>query len=113
MERSVDRGFVRIALPFQTACATNGLGEAVIAPRRGFNRAKGGPADITARLVQRMNLLLLMLHGVADVLRTILFIPDLFRRQLRRAVRNAAICSPSNSNQRAQVIRKAITRQRA
>jgi len=56
-----------------------------MARHRGFNRAKGGPADITARLVQRTNLLLLMRHAVADVLPTILFIPDLFRRQLRWA----------------------------
>ena len=71
-----------------------------------------------ARSSQRLqlwtcNLLLLMLYGVADLLRTILFIPDPFGRLLRSFVRNARICSSSNSCQRAQVIRRAMTTQRA
>jgi hypothetical protein len=79
--------------------------------RRGFNH-EDDPADITARRVQRMNLLLLMLRGLADLLRTILFIPDPFGRLLRSSVRDAGLCSSSNPCQRAQVIRRAMTRQR-
>jgi hypothetical protein len=56
-----------------------------MARRRGFNH-EDDPADITARRVQRMNLLLLMLRGLADLLRTILFIPDPFGRLLRSSV---------------------------
>jgi hypothetical protein len=79
--------------------------------RRGFNH-EDDPADITARRVQRMNLLLLMLRGLADLPRTILSIPDPFGRLLRSSMRNAGLCSSSNSCQRAQVIRRAMTRQR-
>jgi hypothetical protein len=35
-----------------------------------------------------------MLHGVADLLRAILFIPDAFRQLLRSLVRNARLCPP-------------------
>ena len=54
-----------------------------------------------------------MLHGVADLLPTILFVPDPFGRLLCNSVRNAGICSSSNFCQRAQVNRKAMTAQRA
>jgi hypothetical protein len=83
----------------------------LIARRRGFDH-EDDPPDITARRVQRMNLLLLMLRGLPDLPRTILFNPDPFRRLLRSSVRYAGFCSSSNSCQRAQVIRMAMTRQR-
>src|SRR5712672_1043632 len=54
-----------------------------------------------------------MLHGVADLLPTILFVPDPFGRLLCNSVRNAGIWSSSNFCQRAQVNRKAMTAQRA
>jgi hypothetical protein len=53
-----------------------------------------------------------MLYRVAGQLRTILFIPDPFRRLLRTSVRNARSCSFSNSSQRVQVIRRTMTTQR-
>jgi hypothetical protein len=59
-----------------------------------------------------MNLLNL-LHGVADLLPTVLFVPDPFGRLLCSSVRNAGICSSSNFCQRVQVNRKATTAQHA
>ena len=54
-----------------------------------------------------------MLHGVADLLPTILFVPDPFGRLLCNSLRNLGICSSSNFCQRAQVNRMAMTAQRA
>jgi hypothetical protein len=48
-----------------------------------------------------LNLLLSVPHGVADALRTILFIPDPFRRLLRRSVRNESRCRLQNHARRA------------
>jgi putative tryptophan/tyrosine transport system substrate-binding protein len=45
-----------------------------------------------------------MLHGVADLLSTILFVPDPFGRLLCNSVCNAGICSSSNFCQRATFI---------
>jgi hypothetical protein len=65
-------------------------------------RRKTQQARSSQRLqVWTCNLLLLMLYRVADQLREILFIADPFRRLLRICVRNARICSSSNSCQRA------------
>jgi hypothetical protein len=61
---------------------------------------------------EKLNLLLLMLW-VADLLRTILFIPDPSRRLLRSSVRYARISSSCDSCQPVQVIRRTMTTQRA
>src|SRR6266851_1185786 len=92
----------------QTVHATNGLAQERYGstPRRSNSASiasKTISAGIAARLVQRMitaraairysvmqALLPMRDHGVADVLRTILLIPDPFRRQLRVPCATAA-----------------------